>query len=144
MSQQLPKVAPMPMPTKIHAKPAVSHPAVASYVEEWNNMAHELDRARADCERLRNELEIERRVNGELQHGIDNEREQKERFQRYSIALNHHVSTLHSIAGQALEESQRAAMSEPAKKIEPPQFDELEAGVAEIAAKFAPRPDPQS
>lgn len=130
----MPKVTPMPMPSK---KPAVSHPAVASYVEEWNNMAHELDRTRAELDRLRNELEIERRVNGELQHGIDIERAQKEKFQRYSIALNHHVSTLHSIASQALDESHKAAMNEPTKKIE--QLDELEAGVAEIAAKFSPK-----
>ena len=134
----MPKVASLAMPPKM--KPVVNHPAVAEYISQWNDMANELDRVRADLERLRNELEIERRVNGELQHGIDGERAQKEKFQRYSIALNHHVATLHSIAAQALDESQKAAM-EPAKKLEAPPIgiDELEAGVAEIAAKFGPR-----
>lgn len=134
----MPKVASLAMPPKM--KPVVNHPAVAEYIVQWNDMANELDRVRADVDRLRNELEIERRVNSELQHGIDGERAQKEKFQRYSIALNHHVATLHSIAAQALDESQRAAVSEPAKKLEAPPIsvDELEAGVAEIAAKFSP------
>jgi septal ring factor EnvC (AmiA/AmiB activator) len=139
---KLPRVAPMPT-VRPHSKPdqiAPTHPAVAQHVAQFNDMAHDLDSARAECSRLHNELEIERRTNAELQHTIDAERSQKERFQRYAVALNTHVATLHAIAAQALDESQKAALAEPPKKIEPPiSADEMEAGVAEIAAKFAPK-----
>lgn len=151
---KLPKVTAMPMPIKPHSKPdqiAPNHPAVAQHIAQFNDMAHELDRMRADRDRLANELEIERRVNAELQHTVDGERQLKEKYQRYAVKADTYFNTLATTAMQARDESQQAALAEPPKEIEPPiTAEELEVGIGivaaklqaekgEIAAKFAPK-----
>jgi hypothetical protein len=149
--QPLPKVAVMPSPPRPkhqHTDIGANHPAVAEHIARFNEMAIELDRLRADNARLANELEIERRVNNELQHSVDVERNQKERYQRYAVRADSFFEQLATTANQARDESHRmAAAAEPPKPLEPPpSVDELEAGVAEIAKKFAPKqdqPDPQ-
>ena len=142
--QPMPKVAPMPMPQRPtkhqHTDIGANHPAVVAHVQAYNEMAHELDRLRADNARLGNELEIERRVNAELQHTIDAERAEKEKFQRYSVEMRTHAVDIHQKTGAMLEASRDAAIHAP-KSIEPPPVDEIEAGVAEIARKFAPKQD---
>lgn len=142
--QALPKIATIPMPQPIkhqQTKIGANHPAVAEHIAQFNEMANELDRLRADNARLANELEIERRVNNELQHSVDVERNQKERYQRYAVRADSFFEQLASTATQARDESHRmAAAAEPPKPLEPPPaIDELEAGVAEIAKKFAPK-----
>ena len=140
---EMPKVAPMPIKPNPRPTPvSPNHPAVAAHIEQWNGMAAELDRLRAENEQLGNELEVERRHCHELQHMVDNERLQKEKFQRYAVKADTYFETLASTATMAREESYKMA-SEQQKKIEGPPLsvDELEAGVAEIAAKFAPRKD---
>ena len=146
--QQLPKVAAMtPVPPPIRhqqTKVGPNHPAVAEHIATFNEMANELDRLRASNAQLHNEIEIERRVNAELQHTVDAERAEKEKFQRYSVEMRTHAVDIHQKTGLMLEASRDAAIQGTPKTIEPPPpVDEIEAGVAEIARKFAPQQDPQ-
>jgi hypothetical protein len=137
MAENLPKVAPLPIRPKPQPQTIEpNHPAVAAHIEQFNVMARDLDDARSTIAGLRADLDVERRVNAELQHTIDEERGQKERFQRYAVALDAHVSNLHAIAGQALAESKQAALTTP-PKLEPPApigADAMVAGIADLVA----------
>ena len=147
--QPMPKVAPMPMPQRAkhqHTDIGANHPAVVEHIAKFNDMAAELDRLRADNAQLANLLEIEKRINAELLHTCDAERAEKEKFQRYSVEMRTHAIDIHQKTGLMLEASRDAAINKLPERIEPPPVDEIEAGVAEIARKFAPKheqPEPQ-
>jgi hypothetical protein len=140
---QMPKVANMPPVPPPPQKANPNHPAVAQHIQHWNEMADELDRLRADNLRLYNEIDVERRVNSELQHSVDVERAEKEKFQRYCVEMRTHAIDVHQKTAAMLEAARDAAVNEPPKQIQPPEIDVLEAGVAEIARKFAPQQDVQ-
>lgn len=140
---KLPKVTAMPPVPPPPQKANPNHPAVAEHIARWNDMAAELDRLRADNLQLHSELNVERRVNSELQHSVDCERREKEKYQRYCVEMRTHAIDVHSKTAAMLEAARDAAINEPPKQIQPPEIDELEAGVAEIARKFAPQADAQ-
>jgi hypothetical protein len=136
----MPKVMPVPSMPKRPA--AADHPAVAEHIAQFNDMAHELDRMRADNVRLQNDVQVLKHVNNELQHSVDHERVQKEQFQRYCVEMRLHALDVHAKTGMMLEAAKTAAVNETPQQLDKPSdksIDDLEAGVAEIAAKLAPK-----
>ena len=140
----MPKVATMPSIKMAQAKPAADHPAVVEHIAKFNDMANELDRLRNHNNDLRTELEIARGSIHELQLTVDHERKEKERFQRYAVKADTYFDTLAETALRARDESHKIAADPPKQIGQPMNLDEMEAGVAEIAAKFAPKQEQEN
>ena len=150
----------MPTPNKptpqarTTAKPAaaINHPAVNEYVTEWNRMAHEIDALKTENHQLRYDLDCARHMIGELQHISDHERIEKEKYQRWAVRFDQVCGEIATLSGQLRDEAREAAApSEPVAQIAqqpepepspPPPLDDIEAEVAEMARKFAPKPYP--
>lgn len=136
-----------PPPGAKPAGPAVNHPAVNDYVQQWNAMAHELDRLRTENGQLRYDLDCARNMISELQHISDHERAKKEAYQRFAIRFDTLAGEIAGLAITLRDEAQKAAEPEPAaQQIEDttaqqqPPHDSVEDGIAKFAKKFAPQP----
>jgi hypothetical protein len=122
--------------------PAVNHPAVAEYITQFNWMATELDRLNNENKQLKYDRDVDRRTIQELQHISDHERMEKEKFQRWAVRFDTMVGEIAALANQVRDESSRASASSQPQQIEehgPPLNEELDASIADIAKKFAPK-----
>lgn len=128
--------------------PAVNHPAVQEYVQQWNVMAHELDRLRTENQQLRYDLDCARNMITELQHISDHERAKKETYQRWAVKFDTMAGEIASLAAHLRDEAAKAAQPEPAAQqiegdVQPQDLPTatVEDDVAALAKKFAPRTD---
>ena len=140
----------MPVQTPPKSGATHDHPAVREHIAHVSNMAYEIDKLRQERDQLRHDLDVERRFTAELQHSVDHERLEKERYQRYAVKSDSYLSQLAELALQAREGARDMAATAPppAPQIEQqqqqPETDnlaEIDASIAAIAKKWAPRPE---
>lgn len=148
-----PKIATMPaMPNgnKIHAPPrsTADHPAVAEHIARFNDMARELDHLRVQERELLNDLDLERRSNHNLQEMLAREVERADYFQRYAVEASTSLAHIENSASTAHRRAREVAdrKQERIEATTPSTSDiaeQVENDIAQIAAKFAPKQEPE-
>ena len=144
--KQLPKVATMPPPAK-HRHSDVPHPAVAEHLARFSDMARELDQLRGDNTKLLNDLDVERRHCHDLQNMLGRETERADYFQRYAVEAKTSLEHIKAAATTAHERALDVA-NHKQERIEAPAVtddigNQVDAEIAAIAQKFAPKQEPQ-
>jgi len=110
---------------------SIMHPAAQKAVAEFSDAMNENASLKLENQELRNELRIARAHCKELEHSVDSEREQKEKFQRYCIRIE---TLLEGIARAAVQ-AHEAAVSTAAQSGDVPALANLERQLAASTGK---------
>lgn len=144
MAQQMPTPPPnpakMPAPIAQRSPQPTSdnlHPAAREAAAAWSDINHELDRLRAENQRLANGWEVERKHCQELQYQLDQTIQNRDYYRAYAIEINTHLSHIEAAARAARDRSVEVAKQLPEANEEPAiDVDHIEQKLAEITKEM--------
>lgn len=121
-----------------------AHPAVHKHLAAFSDAMHELEALRAQKLRMENHIRVLETSLQEIQYQCDNERTQKEKFQRYSSKVQTLIESMAVLAKQADDAAVAYAMKQDAKPIAPSKTpkmrNELERAIDEITDELNEKP----
>lgn len=118
---------------------AALHPVAQEAAAAYSDMLVRLENVIDDNQHLRNDIEVERRINDELRKLLDVERREKERHMRYAVTIRTRLAGIVESIVAANELGMDAADTSPVSRV---PVDAAEAAVAAaLAAGALPKDD---